>query len=135
MSYMLDTNVCIDLMHGASATLLKRMGLCSYGELVISTITLAELEYGVLAVSGDGQGARRRIVLDEILSDLPVVSFDDAAARVYARVRQADPQRNRNALDKLIAAHALSLGAVLVTNNVTDFQRVPGLIVENWVAG
>ncbi|MDO9226819.1 MAG: type II toxin-antitoxin system VapC family toxin [Pseudomonadota bacterium] len=134
MKYMLDTNVCIDVMQGALPHLAARMEACYYGELLMSAITLAELEFGILAARLEAR-ALRRFLLDGIREDVVVASFDAAAARAYAEVRLADPQRGRNALDKLIAAHALSLGAVLVTNNEADFRRFSGLAVENWTAG
>ncbi len=103
------------------------------GEVVISAITLAELEYGVVC-SGDCEGQNRR-ALDLLLEDIPPEPFDSAAARAYGPIRRATRQKKRDALDKLIAAHAVALDVTLVTNNETDFAGYPGLRVENWVAG
>lgn len=133
MNYLLDTSICIHLMRQATPELLVRVNALAYGELLISCVTLAELEYGVLSTP-EAQRAHWQYLLDNLLADLIVLSFDSAAARAYARVRQADPARGRNALDKLIAAQALAAEAVLVTANEADFTRVPGLRVENWVA-
>lgn len=133
MKYLLDTCICIDIMHG-EAVMAERLDGCRVGEVGISSITLAELEYGILRAPVVEQG-RYRMLLEMLRFRVSFLDFDAAAARAYAQVRQADPQRNRNALDKLIAAHALGLGAVLVTSNETDFRRVPGLTVENWAAG
>lgn len=95
-----------------------RFDQCFVGEVVISAITLAELEYGVTC-SGAAAGANRR-QLDSFLEDVPVAAFEAAAARAYEPVRLATRERNRDALDKLIAAHAMALGAIWVTNNEAD---------------
>ena len=63
---------------------------------------------------------------------MPALPFDEAAANAYAVLRAAVPDRQRNAMDRLIAAHALSVGATLVTNNEADFKAYPGLTIENW---
>lgn len=131
MKYMLDTNVCIDVMQTAPPHLVQRMEACYYGQLLMSAITLAELEYGILAARPELRNSRR-FLLESIQDDIVVAPFDAAAARAYAEIRQADPLRGRNALDKLIAAHAVSLGAVLVTSNAADFRRFSGLLLENW---
>ena len=103
------------------------------GDVVISAITLAELEYGV-ACSGDQQ-ARNRKALDDFLREVPPAPFDGAAAAVYGPIRLATRERQRDALDKLIASHAMALGVTLVTNNLADFAAYPGLQLENWVGG
>lgn len=102
------------------------------GEVVISAITLAELEFGV-ACSGEKR-AQNRDALDHLLDDIPVAAFDAKSAASYGPIRFVTKDRKRDALDKLIAAHAVGLSVVLVTNNEADFMCYPELKTENWVA-
>ena len=74
------------------------------------------------------------MALDQLLEDIPAEPFDAGAARVYGPIRRATRQKKKDALDKLIAAHAVALDVTLVTNNEADFADYPGLRVENWVA-
>jgi tRNA(fMet)-specific endonuclease VapC len=129
--YMLDTNICIYLMKYQPPSVRARFDECFVGDVVISAITLAELEYGV-ACSGDAR-ADNQGLLDSVLEDIPVEPFDARAANAYGPLRLGYRARNKDALDKLIAAHALSLGVTLVTNNEADFHGFAGLVVENWV--
>ena len=129
--YMLDTNICIYLMKYQPPSVRARFDECFVGDVVISAITLAELEYGV-ACSGDARGENQG-VLDSLLEDIPVEPFDARAANAYGPLRLGYRARNKDALDKLIAAHAVSLGVTLVTNNEADFHGFAGLVVENWV--
>lgn len=129
--FMLDTNMCIYLMKHHPPEVATRFAQCYAGEVVISSITLAELEYGVVC-SGEQQ-LRNRAALSSLLEDLAVALFDGAAARAYGPVRLVTRERKRDALDKLITAHAIALGVTLVTNNITDFAGYPELCLENWV--
>ena len=131
--YMLDTNICIYLMKHQPPQVRARFAECFVGDVVISAITLAELEFGV-ACSGPAQ-ARNQALLDSLLEDIQVAPFEARAARAYGPLRAANRQTNQDALDKLIASHAMSLGVKLVTNNEADFLGYPGLAVENWVDG
>ena len=130
--YMLDTNICIYLMKHQPPQVRARFAECFVGDVVISAITLAELEFGV-ARSGDAQ-AHNQALLDSLLQDILVAPFEADAARAYGPLRAAHRERNRDALDKLIASHAMSLGVTLVTNNEADFLGLTGLTVENWVS-
>ncbi|MCJ7796167.1 MAG: type II toxin-antitoxin system VapC family toxin [Thermoleophilia bacterium] len=132
-TYMLDTNICIYLMKHQPPEVAARFAGCYVGEVAISAITLAELEYGVTC-SG-GRRAQNREALDLLVQDIPAVSFDAAAASAYGPIRAAARDRNRDALDKLIAAHAVALDVVLVTNNEAGFRGYHGLRIENWVGG
>lgn len=129
---MLDTNICIHLMKHDPPEVAARFAACYVGDVVISAVTYAELDYGV-ACSGERE-AQNRAALDALIGDIPVVPFDASAGRAYGAVRLATRERRRDALDKLIAAHAIALGVTLVTNNVRDFESYPGLRLENWVA-
>ena len=129
--YMLDTNICFYLMKHQPPQVRARFAECYVGEVVISAITLAELEFGV-ACSGESQ-SRHQTLLDSLLEDIPVVPFEAQAARAYGPLRATHRDRTQDALDKLIASHALSIGATLVTNNEADFRGFAGLRVENWV--
>jgi tRNA(fMet)-specific endonuclease VapC len=131
MRYLLDTNICMYLMKRQPSSVARRFAECYQGDIAISAITLAELEYGVEADTGHRQ--QNEAALAAMLEDIRVVPFDQAAARAYGQVRLAARERTRDARDKLIAAHALSLGLTLVTNNPVDFAVYPGLVVENWV--
>jgi tRNA(fMet)-specific endonuclease VapC len=104
------------------------------GELALSSITLAELCFGI---SKSQHGARNAAALDQFLLPLDVVSFDEAAAKVYGRLRATLEAKGTpiGALDTLIASHALSLNATVVTNNTREFLRVEGLRVEDWIDG
>ena len=128
--YLLDTNICIYLMKHQPPQVRARFADCFVGDVVISAITLAELEFGV-ANSGDSR-ARNQAALDNLIGDIPVATFDARAARAYGPLRAANRERNKDALDKLIASHALSMGVTLVTNNETDFRGFDGLAIENW---
>ena len=131
--YMLDTNICIYLMKHQPPQVRARFAECFVGDVVISAITLAELEFGV-ACSGPSM-ARNQAALESLLDDIMVAPFEAGAARAYGPLRAAHRERQRDALDKLIASHALSMGVTLVTNNEADFRGYDGLIVENWVNG
>ncbi|KVQ39901.1 twitching motility protein PilT [Burkholderia cepacia] len=128
--YMLDTNMCIYLMKHQPEQVAKRFAQCYTGDVVMSAITYAELEYGVAACAN---AVRERRNLADLIEDIPVAPFDAAAAQAYGPVREATRERKRDHLDKLIAAHAVSLDAVLVTNNEREFASYPGLRLENWL--
>ena len=130
--YMLDTNMCIYLMKNQPEQVAKRFAQCLVGDVVMSAITFAELEYGV-AVSANR--ARDRRSLAALAEDILVMPFDSAAASAYGPIREATRERKKDQLDKLIAAHAVGLDVVLVTNNERDFAAYPGLRVENWLNG
>ncbi|WP_066740134.1 type II toxin-antitoxin system VapC family toxin [Cupriavidus sp. D384] len=128
-TYMLDTNICIYLMKQQPPQVAERMANCFEGEVVLSAITLAELEYGV-SVSSEPEAARR--ALDALVSRLPVMPYTASAAHAYGPIRAATRQRKADALDKLIASHARSIGAIVVTSNVRDFEAYPGIQIEDW---
>jgi tRNA(fMet)-specific endonuclease VapC len=129
--YMLDTNICIYLMKHQPPQVQARFAECFVGDVVISAITLAELEFGV-ACSGASK-ERNQALLNSLLEDILVAPFEANAARAYGPLRALHRDRNKDALDKLIASHALSLGVTLVTNNEADFKGFNGLVVDNWV--
>ena len=130
--FMLDTNICIYLMKHQPPQVRARFDACFVGEVVISAITLAELEFGIACCLPASQ-AGNRLALDSLLEDIWVAPFEAKAARAYGPVRAASKDRSRDALDKLIASHAIALQATLVTNNEADFAHYPGLVLENWV--
>ena len=128
--YMLDTNMCIYLMKNQPEEVSRRFAQCYVGDVVMSAITLAELEFGV-SVCADPERERKN--LDALIELIEVKSFDVTAARSYGPVRKATREKKSDHLDKLIAAHAIALGATLVTNNERDFAGSPSLAVENWM--
>ena len=132
MKVMLDTNICIYLIKRRPASVLQRFRFFSVGDIGISSITLAEMEYGV---ARSGQPKKNREALEEFISALEVAAFDRGSTEAYGKIRAALEKKGRpiGAMDLLIAAHALSLGVRLVTNNEREFKRVPGLRVENWI--
>jgi len=128
--YMLDTNMCIYLMKNQPEEVARRFAQCYVGDVVMSAITFAELEYGV-AMSADTE--RERANLASLVEDIQVVSFDAAASVAYGPIRMATRESKKDHLDKLIAAHAASLNITIVTNNEKDFAKYPGVVIENWL--
>lgn len=126
---MLDTNMCIYLMKNQPVSVARRFAECYYGDVVISAITLAELQYGVECSTDKKQNQE---ALELLLEDIPALPFEISAAVAYGIIRAASREKKSDALDKLIAAHAISLDAILVTNNERDFKIYPGLKLENW---
>ena len=131
--YMLDTNICIYLMKHQPPEVRERFAQCFVGDVVISAVTLAEFEFGIACSSTAAQESNR-LALESLLDDIMVAPFDAQAAKSYGPIRAAYKDRNRDALDKLIASHALALGVTLVTNAEADFVSYAGLRVENWVS-
>jgi len=131
MRIMLDTAMCVHLIRRRPQSALDRFAAYVPGDIGVSTITVAELEYGV---STSGQPRRNRQALEQFLSPLDVASFDRAATRTYGGLRTHLERRGLTigGMDLLIAAHALSADVSLVTSNEREFRRVPGLRVENW---
>lgn len=129
-SYMLDTNMCIYLMKNQPESVARRFAQCYVGDVVMSAITFAELEYGV-AVSANPKRERKN--LSSLIEDIPVMPFDEAACVAYGPIRLATREAKKDALDKLIAAHAVSLNLTIVTNNERDFSKYPGVVMQNWL--
>lgn len=128
--YMLDTNMCIYLMKNQPDSVARRFAQCYVGDVVMSAITFAELESGVAASVNP---KRERKNLANLVEDIPVMPFDNAACVAYGPIRFATKDIRRDALDKLIAAHAVSLNVTLVTNNERDLSKYPGVTLENWL--
>jgi len=129
---MLDTNTCIYLIKHQPPEVRQRFEVCFIGDIVISAITLAELQYGIACSPPETQ-AINQLALEGLLEDLVVAPFDKLAARAYGPVRLANKVRQRDALDKLIASHAIAMNVTLVTNNEADFAHYQNLKIENWV--
>ena len=130
--FMLDTNICIYIIKNHPPPVVQKMKQFSPSDLVISSITVCELEYGA---SKSVNPERNRQTLLKFLTPFEIRPFDEAAAFHYGEIR-THLERNGapiGAMDMLIAAHARSVSLSLVTNNVREFERVPGLRAENWV--
>ena len=134
--YLLDTNTCIALLRDrtpASARIVHRLVAHDVGEIAVSALTVAELEYGV-ARSREPVANRRRLA--QFLLPLQILPFDSLAAFHYGIVRAELELQGAGIgpIDTLLAAHALSVRAVMVTGNVREFRRVAELEVEDWGA-
>jgi len=131
LRYMLYTDIASYIMKGSEPAVMRRLAKAAVGELCISAISKAELSYGV-EISPRAAVDRER--LDVLLRHLEVLDFPQNAATDYAQIRAWLKKRGTmiGANDLLIAAHARCGGLTLVTNNVREFQRVPGLKLENW---
>lgn len=131
MKYLLDTNICIYIIKQKDSALLRRLQSFKEGEIGISAITIAELEYGV---ARSAQSQRNRLALASFLIPFEVVDFDQEAAMDYGLIRAWLDKEGKpiGSMDMLLAAQARSKGIVLVTNNEREFGKVPGLQLENW---
>ena len=132
MKLMLDTNICIYIIKQQPVAVLKRFLDYHIGDIGISSITLSELRYGVAKSTHQQKNAK---ALDEFITPLEVVSFDEEAAHVYGEIRATLEKAGTpiGAMDMLIAAHAVSLGIPLVTNNTREFARITSLNVFDWI--
>ena len=132
MKYMLDTNMIAYIRNQRPETVMQHFAKYRPEDLCISVITLAELEYGVFRSSKPDQNRQALMML---LGRITVIPFDSFAARECGRIRNDLSKKGEliGANDLLIAAHALSLGVTLITNNTREFERVEGLAIENWV--
>jgi tRNA(fMet)-specific endonuclease VapC len=130
LQYMLDTNICIHVLKNRPEKLRERFNRLAE-QLCISTITLAELSYGVEKSSRRDDN---RQAVDQFAARLDVLPFSAVAAIHYGQVRAALEAAGRpiGAHDMLIGAHARSAGMIVVTNNLREFERIPGLRTENW---
>lgn len=131
MRYMLDTNICIYLIKGRSDVVLNRMHAFRTGEIGVSVVTVAELQYGV---SKSEYKVRNQTALEAFLLPLDIAEFTVDATVAYGSIRAELERKGRpiGPLDTMIAAHAWSLDVPLVTNNTREFERVEGLRVEDW---
>ncbi|MEJ5140109.1 MULTISPECIES: type II toxin-antitoxin system tRNA(fMet)-specific endonuclease VapC [Acinetobacter] len=131
MIYLLDTNICIYIINNKPAHVFEKFKQYQLGQLSISSISASELAFGV-EKSGS---LRNKNALDKFLVPLDVLPYDENAIWHYAKLRQSLQSKGQmiGSLDMLIAAHALALDTVLVTNNMKEFERIDGLKLENWV--
>jgi tRNA(fMet)-specific endonuclease VapC len=131
LTHCLDTNICVAVIRLRSHRVLDRLQTMAPGSVGVSIITVSELEFGA-AKSQNPQ--RNRLALEQFLLPLEILGYDSSAATHYGDVRARLEKAGTpiGPLDTLIAAHARSLNVALVTNNVSEFRRVPGLKVEDW---
>jgi len=131
MNYLLDMNICIYIINQKPPAVLKRVQSKRPGQIAISTVTVAELEYGV---ARSRYPDRNRIALLEFLFPFTILDFDQKAAMEYGQIRSLLETKGRpvGPMDLLLAAQAKSHNLILVTNNEKEFQRIDALRIENW---
>ena len=131
MRYLLDTNICIYLIKKQPPAVLEKFEQFSVGEIGVSSITVAELWFGV---QKSRYSSQNQIALEQFLIPLIALDFDHKAAITYGKLRATLETQGApiGPLDTMIAAHALSLGLTVVTGNEREFRRVSGLKVQNW---
>jgi tRNA(fMet)-specific endonuclease VapC len=131
INYMLDTNICIYIIKQKPETIIDRFRQVQVSEIGVSSITLSELEYGAVKSAKPEQN---KLALAQFIAPIEIPAYDDAAAHHYGVIRAHLERQGTpvGSLDMLIAAHALSLNSVLITNNESEFKRIPNLKIENW---
>lgn len=130
MRYMIDTNICIYLIKNHPPQVLRRLEALNQGEAVMSVVTYAELRAGLEIQTTNREQDEHALSL--LVGRIPVLPFTEPDAESFGVLRASVRDRSRNAMDRLIAAHAVNSGVILVTNNEADFKDYPGLVVENW---
>jgi tRNA(fMet)-specific endonuclease VapC len=130
--FMVDTNICIYIAKNRPPEVRTRFERMKPGQIVMSTITLGELQFGA---SKSNQRAKALAEIEKLLQDVPVEDLGMGAAEAYGEIRAALQRQGSliSSNDLWIASHAVALGVTLATNNEREFRRVPGLNVENWV--
>ena len=131
MVYLLDTCICIYLLNKRPLPLISKFKQHQPGEICISVITSSELQYGVAKSSRKKENQER---LDAFLAPFDILPYDTKAVTAYGSIRAELEKKGQliGPLDMLIAAQALSANLIIVTNNEKEFQRIPGLQIENW---
>jgi tRNA(fMet)-specific endonuclease VapC len=119
--YLIDANLCINLLEGQSKAAARRLAACDVGQVATSAIVYAEVMIGA-----EREGKLDRAIA--FFAQIPILPFDEAAGKAYSRL-----PFKRGSYDRLIAAQAVALGLTVVTSNQADFEDVPGLKVEDWV--
>lgn len=130
-AYMLDTNICIYIIKKKPDQVIERLRHTRVPDVGVSSITLSELEYGA---AKSARPEQNKLAMVEFLAPLEILPYDDMAAQEYGKVRVYLEKQGApiGSMDMLIAAHALSLNCILVTNNESEFRRIPALKIENW---
>ncbi len=131
MKYMLDTNICIYLIKQKSPIVVNHFKSHVVGDIGISSVTLAELRYGV---AKSQHIEKNRQALDEFILPLEIADFDEKAAESYGTLRASLEKEGKpiGSVDMMIGAHVLSLGVTLVTNNTREFKQIKHLKVADW---
>jgi len=142
MKYMLDTNICSYIIKKRPLSVLEKLKTIPIESCGISSITLAELRYWVgknkrlhQQSKNAGKPNINEEVIDQFVNHLNVAKFDSLAADAYGDIRAELEQKGQliGSEDLLIAAHAVSINSILVTNNIKEFEKVPNLTIENWL--
>lgn len=133
MKLMLDTNICIAIIKQKPKDIGLKFSEYQIGDICISSVTLAELNYGV---AKSQYAKKNQAALEAFTLPLTVANFDEPATQYYGKLRATLEKQGIpiGPLDTMIAAHALSLNVSLVTNNTKEFSRVVGLNLLNWIA-
>lgn len=128
---MLDTNICIYIIKKQPDKVLKKFNSFNIGEVGISSVTFAELMYGV-AKSQYPQ--KNKNALEEFVLPMEIMPFDEEAGRCYGSLRSYLEKKGIpiGPMDLMIAAHAQATRSILITNNEKEFSRIPELTLENW---
>ena len=132
MEYLLDTNICIYIIKRKPESVFTKFREIPFGNIGISSITLSELQYGVMKSSNP---EKNQDALEKFITPLQIHEYGFEQTIIYGKIR-ADLERKGTPigpLDTLIASHAISLKMTLVTNNEREFKRIPELLVENWI--
>jgi tRNA(fMet)-specific endonuclease VapC len=131
MEYLLDTNICIYIIKKKPDEVFEKFKNLTIGDVGISSITLAELQYGIEKSSNS---EKNREALEKFLTPIEIIDYGYEATVEYGKIRAELEKKGVpiGPLDMLIASHAKSLDVILVTNNVREFERISGLRIENW---
>ena len=131
MEYLLDTNICIYIIKKKPVEVFEKFKNLTIGDVGISSITLAELQYGIEKSSNS---EKNREALEKFLTPIEIIDYGYEATVEYGKIRAELEKKGITIgpLDMLIASHAKSLDVIPVTNNVREFERIAGLRIENW---
>ncbi|MFW6001620.1 MAG: type II toxin-antitoxin system tRNA(fMet)-specific endonuclease VapC [Halanaerobium sp.] len=131
MKYMLDTNICIYIIKEKPKKVLDKVQTCNIGDICISMVTFAELQYGV---EKSQYKDKNQTALASFLAPIEILPFEQNAAIKYGSIRADLENQGRiiGAYDLMIGAHAIAENLILVTNNTKEFKRITDLSLENW---